>query len=145
MVGESGEDGVGSIDLFEGNDESKFVLESQRAERPEQVRAFDNSWGESVCATDEKGTRFAWIGLDFPYFLGKRAAGQVFARFVQDQAKATFAPVEQLGALARRVRRLNVGSLNSAEAAESSQVFGDASTGVGQARLANCDDTPAQG
>lgn len=145
MVGDAGEDGVGSIDLFEGNEESKFVLERQRAERPEQVRAFDNPWRESVCATDEEGTRFSWIGLDFPYFRRKRTAGQVFARLIQDQAKATFAPAEQLGALPRRVGWLDVGGLDSAEAPQSCQVFGDACTGVGQARLADCDDTPAQG
>ena len=43
MVGNSGEDGMGSIDLFESDDEGKFVLERERAERPEQVRAFDDA------------------------------------------------------------------------------------------------------
>ena len=32
MIGNSGEDGMGAIDLFEGDDEGKFVLEGQRAE-----------------------------------------------------------------------------------------------------------------
>ena len=82
MVGNSSEDGMGSIDLFEGDDEGKFVLERERAERPEQVRAFDDARGESVCASNEKGTRFSRIALDFPYLLSKRAAAQAFASLV---------------------------------------------------------------
>ena len=145
MIGNSGEDGVCSIDLFEGDDEGKFVLKCERAERPEQVGALDDPCGESVCATDEQGTRFSGIGLDFPYFLGKRTAGQGFASLVKDQAKASFASAEQLSGLARRIGGLDVGCFDSAEASQSRQVFRNARAGVGQARFTDRDDAPAQG
>ena len=82
------------VDLFEGDDEGKFVLEGERTERPEQIRTFDDPCGESVCATDEKGTCFSRIALDFPYFLREPAAGQAFAALVKDQAKTSFAPAK---------------------------------------------------
>jgi hypothetical protein len=145
VVGSSGEDGMGSIDLFEGDDESKFVLKRERAERPEQVRAFDDARGEAVCASDEKGTCFSGIALDFPYLLGKRAAAQAFASLVQDQAKASFAPAEQLSAFTRWIRWFDVGCLDSAEAPQAGEVFGNARAGVGQARFTDRDDAPAQG
>ena len=145
MVGNSGEDGMRSIDLFEGDHEGKFVLERERAERPEQVRAFDDARREPVCASDEKGTRFSGIALDFPYLLGKCAAVQAFASLVQDQAKASFAPAEQLSAFTRWIRRFDVGCLDSAEAPQAGEVFGNARAGVGQARFTDRDDAPAQG
>jgi len=104
------------VDLFEGDDEGKFVLEGERTERPEQVRTFDDPCGESVCATDEKSACFSRIGLDFPYHLRKRSAGQVLASLVENQAKASFAPAEQLGALARWIGWFDVSRLDSAEA-----------------------------
>ena len=145
MVGQSGEDGMGSIDLFEGDDEGKFVLEGERAERPEQVCAFHDPGGKSVGAPDEQGTCFSRIGLDFPYHLRKRSAGQVLASLVENQAKASFAPAEQLSGLTRRIGGLDIGSLDSAEAAEAREVFGNARAGVDQARFTNRDDAPAQG
>jgi hypothetical protein len=145
MIRNSGEDCMGSIDLFKGDDEGKFVLEGVWAERPEQVCAFDDSSRQSVCATDKKGTRFSRITLDFPYFLRKTAAGQAFAALIKDQAKASFAAAEQLSGLPRRIGRLDVGCLDSAEASQSRQVFGNARPGVGQARFTDRDDAPAQG
>ena len=98
-------------------------------ERPEQIRAFDDSCGESVCASDEKGACFSRIALDFPYLFGKRSAGQAFAPLVKDQAKTSFAPAEQLGAFARWIRRFDVGRLDSAEAPQAREVFGSSPHG----------------
>jgi hypothetical protein len=33
----TGQDGVGAVELFEGDDEGEFVLEGERAEGPEEV------------------------------------------------------------------------------------------------------------
>jgi hypothetical protein len=145
MIGNSGEDGVCSIDLFEGDDEGKFVLEGERAEGPEQVRAFDHPWGEAVCATDKQRTRFSRISLDFPDFLSKRAASQAFASFIEDQTKTSFAPAEQLSALARWIGGLDVGCLNSAETSQTRQILGNPRARVNQARFPDRDDAPAQG
>ena len=101
MVGNPREDGMRPVDLFEGDDEGKFVLEGEGTERPEQIRAFDDARGEPVRASDEKGARFSRIGLDFPDLFGKRSAGQAFTPLVKDQAKTSFAPAKQLGAFAR--------------------------------------------
>ena len=94
MVGNPRENGMRPVDLFEGDDEGKFVLEGEGTERPEQIRAFDDSCGESVCATDEKSACFSRIGLDFPYLFRKRSAGQAFSPLVKDQAKTSFAPAK---------------------------------------------------
>jgi hypothetical protein len=136
---------MSSIDLFEGDDEGKFVLERERAERPEEVGAFDDVRGESVCATDDEGTSFSGISLDLPDFLGKGAAGQSLAPFVEDEAKASFTPAEHLSALTRRIRRLDVGGLDRAEASQARQVFGNTHPGINQTRFTNRDDAPAQG
>jgi hypothetical protein len=85
---------MSSIDLFKGDDEGKFVLERERTERPEEVGALDDVRGESVCATDDEGTCFSGIALDFSDFLGKGAAGQSLTPLVEDEAKASFAPAE---------------------------------------------------
>lgn len=145
MVRDTRQNRVGPVDLLQSNDESQFVLKGKGTERPEQVGALDHAFRESVGATYEKCTSLSRIAFDFPDFFGERAACEGFAALIKNQAKTSFAAIEQLVALAERVRRFDIGRVDRAKASQARQVFRDARAGVGEAGLTDCNDAPAQG
>ena len=145
MVGNTGENRVRSIDLFERDDQGQFMLEGERAQGPKEVCAGQHAFREPVRPADDECADFSRIALDFPDLFGEPAAGKALAVFVENQAEAALAAAEQLAAFALGVRRLDGGGVDRAEASQACEIFGDASTGIGEAGFADGNNTPAQG
>ena len=84
----TGEDGVGAVELFEGDDEGEFVLEGQGAEGPAEVGLSEEALVVTIGAADDEG-HIACRLLPLSDLRGKFAAGDRASLFVQDHAEAS--------------------------------------------------------
>ena len=85
MVGRSGEDRFGAVDLLEGYEQGEFVLEGLRAERPKQIGPRARDFIPSIgCADKQCKTRNRAVAelLDFG---GKGATGEGFSALIEKQ------------------------------------------------------------
>lgn len=133
--------GVGAVDLFEGDDEGEFVLEREGAEGPDEVGFVDQFAGVSVGPADEEGD-IASVGLPLLELGGEGAAGEGLAVFVEDHAKAAFAAGQQFGGLAGLVTGLDGDQLERGNFFEAREILISSGPGVGESRFANGEDFP---
>ena len=90
VVGSARKDHVSTVNLLEGDDESEFMLERECAQRPEEIRAASHGFVPSVGGADEKGAARDRLVFEFLDPCGKRAAGELFAALIEQNAVATF-------------------------------------------------------
>ena len=142
MVGRSGEDRFGAVNLLEGYKQGEFVLESLRAERPKQIglraRGFIPSIG---CADKERQARNRAVTelLDFG---GKGATGEGFSALVEKHAVATIGKLKHPLVQARS--GFDKVALNLGKAPQSPEVFLDADFSEIKRRPTGGDDFPVQ-
>jgi hypothetical protein len=81
----AGKNGVGAVELLEGDDESEFVLEREGAEGPEEVGGVEQRGIVSVGTADDHGDASPGLSplVDFG---GEFAAGRGRAAFVEHDA-----------------------------------------------------------
>ena len=132
------------IDLFQRDDQSHFVLESQRAEAPEEVGGIAHALRKPIRAPDQDRAGLSRIPLNFLHLFREGAATELPSLFVEHEPKTTLAATEELVSLAKRVGSLDVGGLHGGKAPQPRQVFRKSRAGMCEARLTNCDDKPAQ-
>ena len=142
MVGRSGEDRFGAINLFEGYKQGEFVLKSLRAERPKQIGPRARVLIPSVgCADKQCETRNRAVAelLDFRR---KGAAGEGFSSLVEKHTVAALGklkhPLMQAGTGFNKV------ALNFGKGVQSPEVFLDADFSEIERRPASSDDFPGQ-
>ena len=142
MVGRSGENRFGAVDLLEGYEQREFVLEGLRTQRPKQIGPRARGLVPSIgCADKERETRHRAVAelLDFRR---KGAAGKGFSTFIEKHTMATIGklkhPLVQVGAGFDKV------ALNLGKAPQSPEVILDADFGKIERRLAGSDDFPGQ-
>ncbi len=116
VVRDARQDGVRAIDLLKREDKGHFVLEGERAQRPEKVGGLSHALGKPICPANQERTRFSWISLDAFHLFSESAAGQLFPTFIEDDAKATFAATKQLAAFAERIGGFDMRSVYGGEA-----------------------------
>jgi len=127
VVGSAREDHVGAVDLLEGDDESEFVLEGECAQRPKEIRTASHGFVPSVGSTDEEGAARDRLVFEFLDPCGKRAAGELLAAFIEQNAVAS------LGEREHAVMEPGAGfdkvGFHFGDRAEASEIFFDAQTG----------------
>lgn len=136
---------MGAVNLLQGENQRHFVLESQGAERPQEIRGFPDVIGEAIRSAKDDGARLPGILLNFPDLIGKRAAGEEFSPFVEDEAEAIPAPGEELLGFPGRGGGLDGLHFHGGEAPEAGEIFLDAFASVGEAGFADGNDAPTQG
>jgi len=130
------QNGAGAVELFEGDHEGEFVLESEGTERPEEVGVIKETFGVTICAADDQGNRAGGL-LPLVEFGGQLAAGDKRSVFVEDNAEASFAASQEVGAFAGTVRGFDDDWLDWCELGEARQIFAGSCLGVGEGWFAD--------
>ncbi len=101
MVGPSCPDASRAVDLFEGDDEGKFVLEGEGAEGPEKVCFCAHGVAPPVGGTDENGAFGDRAVFQILEFGSEGSAGELAAAFIEEDAETPFGlgqhPVVEIG------------------------------------------------
>ena len=142
MVGSAREDHVGAVNLLKGDDESEFMLEGECTQRPEEIRAASHGFVPSVGSTNEESATRDRLVFEFLDPCCKRAAGELFAPFIEQNAVATFRESEH--AVMEAGAGFDKVGFHFGDRAEASEIFFDAQTGKSQGRLPSRDDLPVQ-
>lgn len=142
MVGRSGEDRFGAVDLLEGYEQGEFVLEGLRAERPQQIGPRARDFIPSVGSADKECKTRNRAVAELLDFRRKSAAGEGFSSLVEKH------PVAALGKLEHPLVQAGTGfnevALNFGKGVQSREVFLDADFGELKRRPTCGDDFPGQ-
>lgn len=142
MVGSAREDHVGAVNLLKGDDESEFMLEGECTQRPEEIRAASHGFVPSVGSTNEECAARDRLIFEFLDPCCKRAAGELFAPFIEQNAVASLGEGEH--AFMEPGAGFDKVGFHFGDRAEASEIFFDAQTGKSQGRLPSRDDLPVQ-
>ncbi len=142
MVGRSGEDRFGAVDLLEGYEQGEFVLESLWAERPKQIGPRARDFIPSVGSADKECKTRNRAVAEFLDFGRKGAAGEGFSSLVEKH------PVAALGKLEHPLVQAGTGfdkvALNFGKCPQAPEVFLNTDLCEIQRRPAGSDDFPGQ-
>lgn len=142
MVGRSGEDRFGAVNLLEGYKQGEFVLESLRAERPQQIGPRAGDFIPSVGSADKECKTRNRAVAELLDFRRKGAAGEVFSTLVEKHTVAAIGklehPLVQAGTGFHKV------ALDFSKCPQAPEVFLDADFGEIERRPAGSDDFPGQ-
>ena len=144
MVGVARQNGAGAVELFEGDDEGEFVLESQRAEGPAEVGSLEQTLVVSVSAADDDGHGTGGL-LPLVELGGELAAGEWCSVFVEDHAEAAFTAGEEVGAFAWFVGCFDRDVFDGYELGQACEIFIASRFGVGEGGLADGEQQPFHG
>ena len=142
MVGRSGENRFGAVNLLQGYKQGEFVLESLWAERPKQIGLRARGVIPSVGCTDkQRQTRNRAVAelLDFGR---KGAAGEGSSTLIEKQTMAAIGKLEH--PLVQAGTSFNKVALNFGKSPQAAEVILDADFCKIQRRSAGCDDFPGQ-
>ena len=138
------EDGVGAVELFEGDDEGEFVLEGDGAKGPEEVGAFEESRGVSVGAADDEGDRACRL-LPMVDLGGELAAGELLSVFVENDAEVVLGAGQEVGGFTGAVGGFDGGLLDGRETREALEVFVTTGLGVSEGGFSDGEQQPFHG
>ena len=142
VVGGAGEDSLGAVDLFEGDDEGEFVLEGLGTEGPEEVGAGAGFPIPAFGAADEEGDFWNGAVPEFLDFGGEGAAGECGAALVEQDAVAAIRKFQH--APVQGGSGFDEMDFGFARALEAGEVVLDAEAGEFERGLAGGEDFPGQ-
>jgi len=124
VVGGAREDHVSTVNLLEGDDESEFMLESECAQRPEEIRAASHGFVPSVGGADEESAARDRLVFEFLDSCGKSTAGELLAPFIEQNAVASLREGEH--AFMEPAAGFDKVGFHFGDRAEASEIFFDA-------------------
>ena len=142
MVGRSGENRFSAINLLEGYEQRKFVLEGLRPQRPQQIGPRARGIVPSIrCTNKERQTRHRAVAelLDFRR---KGAAGKGFSTLIEKHTMAAIGKIEH--PLVQAGTGFNKVTLDFGKSPQAGEVIFDTDFCEIQRRSAGCDDFPGQ-
>ena len=136
MIRMTRHDGAGAVDLFEGDDEGEFVLQGESAEGPEETGRIEQLAGVAIGPADDEGDGAGGLlpGIDLR---GELAAGELLAVFIENHPETSFAAVQQFGAFAGRVARLDSDYFERGKFSEAREILVSSGFGVGEGGFAD--------
>ena len=142
MVGRSGEDRFGAVDLLEGYEQGEFVLEGLRAERPQQIGPRARDFIPSVGSADKECKTRNRAIAELLDFRRKGATGEGFSTLVEKQTVAAIGKLEH--PLVQAGTGFDKVALNFGKCPQAPEVFLNTDLCEIQRRSAGCDDFPGQ-
>ena len=142
MVGRSGENRFGAVDLLEGYEQGEFVLEGLRAERPQQTSPGAGGFIPSVGSSDQQCKTRNRAVAEFLDFGRKGAAGEGFSSLVEKHTVAAIGKLEH--PLVQAGTGFNEVALDLGKCPQAPEVFLNTDFCEIQRRSAGCDDFPGQ-
>jgi len=144
MVGGVGEDLMGAVELFEGDEGGEFVLHGVGAECPEPIGGGADGCGEAIGTADEEGDGFM-VRLPLVDALGEVAAGEGGAVFVEGDAEGVVGGLEEGFGLSFGGAGTEGVPFDPDGALEALEIIGNAEGGAGEFRFADGEEEPAHG